>query len=341
MPPINILMTVPLMHLGHQVWNDLSGIEAVGHHANQELLETIVVASPNSEGELIGPLEQIFPRLAGRVDRSIDRHADMITRLLSRRAIPIRFTHHFVSSRLRRSVADSVETVPTTDAVDRQARAAAGPIIIVGLRPEDRTFTDQLAFYSRLFAHLDATHPGAVLVFDGRNQKRGGAAGETIAAMTDHLVVRSPLAVETELFETLRARFRHSSLRFVSTIGQSVETSLAWAYRADCCIALWGAGLAKYRWLANLPTLIFTSRFNIVSREDSDIYHSPRWMEMPSPVIVPDPDAVTDHIETVALADSGRRAGRECFEVDEAHVIETVDRLMRHVRATRPAAMTA
>ncbi|WP_419729174.1 hypothetical protein [Lichenicola sp.] len=326
---VQVFMAPPLLHLGHYVWNDLPGQLALLEQVPDRLPRSMIIAGAAGQAELFGPVDLLLPEFAGKVDRTMRDTSAFVRWAYETNVVPIRFTAEHVSRALRDRVrAYTAGTEIFAGIAGRRAGHGAGRVIIIGLRLDDRTFVDQDAFHAVLLEHLARTSPGAIVVFDGRNAKPGGAAGETIAAMKDDRTSRPALEAELELVERLVQRFAGSGLEFVSTVGQSMQHSMSWCYHADVCVTVWGAGLAKYRWLANLPSLILTSRFNIEQRPDLEIYHLARWMQDPSIVVYPEPGFVTDHIDKVGLADSGMRVGRECFEVDPAHLRDQLDRLM-------------
>ena len=326
---VNVFMTAPLLHLGHYVWNDLTGQAALVRDLGEQAPRSLIIGAPDGQAEFFGPLERLFPSLAGKIDRTLPSKPAFTGLAYHSQMVPVRFTGRWIDRTLRDTVRDAVLSTPAGDAV-RRARAAAGPgpVIVAGLRLEDRTFVDPEGFYAALLDHLDAVHPGAILVLDGRNARPGGAPGEVIVSIKDHLASRSPLEAELELVERLRAQVAGRRVTVESAVGLPIETSMAWCYDAALCVSPWGAGLAKYRWLANLPGVILTSRYNLEHRPDLDIYHSPRWMEQPSPVLFPDPEMVTDRTDRHGLAPAREPNGRECFEVDLPHVMTLVDRML-------------
>ena len=339
-PIVNVFMGPPLLHIGHYVWNDLSGQAALVEDVPDRLPRSVILGAPEGQAEFFGRLGALFPALAGQVDHRLANREALTRHVYGSDDVPIRFTKDHVSRALRERVRRVVEASAAAAAIARQAASCGpGPVIIVGIRLEDRTFVDPNTFYMGLVEHVVRRHPHAVLVFDGRNAKPGGSPGETIAGMTDGIATRPPVDAERDLVETLRAAFQNQPVAILDTIGQPIEASLGWCYRAQACVAVWGAGLAKYRWLANLPSLILTSRHNIEHRDDLDIYHAPRWMEAPSPVLYPDPDQVVDHLDKVGLATSRIRIGRECFEMNLHHACRLLDRLLKEtVPAGQPSA---
>ena len=290
---------------------------------------SLIIAGPQGQNEFCGPLETLFPELAGRVDRSLPDIEAFIAATYGGDRVPIRFTRTYVDRSLRDLVRAAIlPTAPFRDAQAEWSRLGAGPVIVAGIRLEDRTFVDPPAFYEALLDHLAARHPGAVLVLDGRNAKPGGAPGEVIASIKDSQAHRSPLDAELELVDRLRAHAAGLDVHVASTVGLPIQASLAWCYLAAMCVAPWGAGLAKYRWLANLPGVILTSRYNLEHRRDLDIYHAPTWMEAPTRLVFPDPDRVVDHPGSFGIAPGAEVIGRECFTVDMEHVLDLVSAML-------------
>jgi hypothetical protein len=109
------------------------------------------------------------------------------------------------------------------------------------------------------------------------------------------------LDVEQELCGQVIESARGKPILVTATTGQPVATSLAWINAADCFIAIWGAGLAKYRWIGNKPGLVLTSHAHLLHSADLQIYSSRQYMEHPSPVVFIDPLAVHDETESSEL----------------------------------------
>ena len=322
--------TDPLLHIGHYLWNELSGLDRLVATMKTDAPRCLVIDGADGRAELFGPLERLFPALTGKVERDIVGRSGFAERVYGSNLIPVRFTGSFIGATLRETIRRHVMTTPDAQAVSAQRPGAGpGPVLIVGLRLEDRTFTDTPGFLRALVDHLDRNWPGAVIVLDGRNRAPGTTEGAIIRSIKDAQSHRDPLAAELEIVEGVAAYAAGRRVSVLSTVGQSVETSLAWCEEAKLCLAPWGAGLAKYRWIANLPSVILTSRYNLMHRHDLDIYHAPRFMETPAVLVLPDPDRVIDRpdVRGNAPVDSDRN-GRECFEIEPAYVWSLLDGLL-------------
>ncbi|MBE7210061.1 MAG: hypothetical protein INR65_03510 [Gluconacetobacter diazotrophicus] len=328
-PISNLFMGPPQLHIGHYVWNDLPGQLALVEQLGDRSPPSIVIGDEGTS-ELFGPLDELFPILRGRVDRGHPDALSFIPVAMRSGIVPIRFTRHYVSDSLRRIVRDRVGHTDIGRDIARRAREAfAGrPIIVVGIRLEDRTLDDNDGFLAAMLDHLRRRHPDAVVVFDGRNSRPGTGPGRTIHAISDHMLAVPAVEAELALVARLRARFHDTALEIESTINLPTEASLAWCYAARCCVAVWGAGMAKYRWLANLPTLSLTSHHNLTRRRDYDIYHNPAWMEDPAPMLHLRPEHVSDLAGRTGLVQEADRPGFEIFAVEHAGAFALLDQLL-------------
>jgi hypothetical protein len=104
---------------------------------------------------------------------------------------------------------------------------------------------------------------------------------------------------------------------------------LFWSRHARYFVAIWGAGLAKYRWLTNRPGLVVSSRWNLLHREDLHIYDSADYMEDPAPIEFIDAGLVHDMpdapiLQRYVLQDARSTAN---FHTDRDGLSEAVRRL--------------
>ncbi|WP_419730064.1 hypothetical protein [Lichenicola sp.] len=293
-------------HLGHQLWNELTGMENLLTHANgAELPEWIVAGGPEGV-EFWGPIERLFPELEGRVNRSLASDADIASHLYANRLCAARVTGERVSAELRRRLQASIDMAPARARLralqhgDDIASAGADderpPVILFGLRVENRTLTDLAGFCVRLAGFIAETWPGAVLVLDGHNAREVGSGvhGTRIMSHGEVFAPTEPLVIEQAIAAQVREAVLGRPVHIVDTLGLPIAESLAWSMLSDCFISIWGASLAKFRWVCNKPGLAISSRANLLHRDDLHIYDLPRYMEDPTQLLMADPAAVTD-----------------------------------------------
>ena len=323
---VAITRGLPGVHLGHQLWNELTGLEALTSTLPTNRLPRCLVISGREEIELFGKVESLFPALTGRVNRDIIDQVHLVSVCYAEGLCPARATRHFVSQQLRQTIVALARQQPDFHKV--QLALVAGPapplVLVIGIRVENRTAADLRGFLGNLFRHIASVAPETIVVVDGHNS-RPGPHDRMIESHLEGLAGRRPVDVERELARSLISDLAGYRIRIIDNIGKSVTSSLAWLEHSDGFIAFWGAGLAKYRWVANKPGLILSSRANLTSRGDLRIYDDTRWMETPTPVIFADPNSVTDDptAELLVGVDSGPYYAN--FRVNEAALFHEVD----------------
>ena len=333
---VAITRGVPGVHLGHQLWNELTGFEALTLELPSDRLPRCLIISGNEDIELFGKVETLFPALFGKVNRDVVNAHHLVAVCYAQGLCPARVTRQFVSQQLRRNIVASAREQPDFQVVRRAVQAAAPPlVIVVGIRVENRTAVDLRGFLGQLFRHIASVAPGTIVVLDGHNS-RSGSDDRMIESHMEGLAGRRPVDVERELAVSLFNDLVNTPIQIIDNIGKSVNSSLAWLEYSDGFIAFWGAGLAKYRWAANKPGFILSSRANLTSRGDLRIYDDPRFMENPSPVAFAHADSITDDpgAELLVAVDSGPYYAN--FRVNEAALFSQLDEIIRSWMSDRP-----
>lgn len=299
----SIMRGWPSNHLGHQLWNELGGIDHFFQSVSGPHWPDWIVPGPQIE--LWGPIDEIFPQLQGRVDRSASNTDVAIKASYKTGTCLVRITSTHVSARLRANLRRMVEADPVYGEVLRiiQERGRPdAPVILVGLRVENRTMVDLLEFCEELLEHVANTFPGAILVLDGHNS---GPDGQVIVSHGELGAHRPPLEVERQIAKHLRRLQVGRNITVVDTLGAPIQASLAWCGQANCFFSIWGASLAKYRWACNKPGLVVTSRWNRTHRADLHIYDTPGSMEMPSELAFVDASLIQDVPSAALIVDVG------------------------------------
>lgn len=299
----SIMRGWPANHLGHQLWNELSGIDQFLQSASGLHLPEWIVPGP--ETELWGPIDQVFPQLRGRVDRSAPNIDAAVGASYDTGACLVRITSEHVSAGLRASLQRLVEADPVHGEVRRAVAERArpdAPVILVGLRVENRTMVDLLEFCEELLEQTAEAFPGTILVLDGHNSD---GDGRVIVSHGELGARQPPLDVERQIAGHLRRLQVGRDVTVVDTLGAPMRTSLAWCGQVDCFLSIWGASLSKYRWACNKPGLVVTSRWNLAHRPDLHIYDAPDYMEAPTELAFVDALLVKDDPGTPLLVDAG------------------------------------
>ena len=334
----SVMRGPPGLHLGHQLWNELSGIERMVRTVPDCLPDWIVLDADRG-AELYGPIDALFPELSGKVERGLRTGADLAAHAYARGLFVLRATDEFVSQALRQRILGHVDGLAVTQRV-RDTLAGLGPpvVIVIGLRVENRTLADLGGTLGRLVGFLAGRYPGLVVVFDGHNARVEGEA-VLLGSHGEDAARRRPIDVERELVSGRRASQAGQPVTILDTIGAGMATSLTWTAASDGVVSIWGASLAKYRWVCNKPGFVLSNRTNLLHREALHIYDAPRYMEDPTPVTFVDPELVTDMPEAMRLVEGapGDRA-LDNFRLDLDGVLPAIGRFVDAIRReTDPA----
>ena len=282
-------------HLGHQLWNELTAIDAlVAELPNDRLPEWLIPGMPGNEIEFYGRIDALFPEIAGRVRRGFADQRALLSYAHANRLILFRATRTHISDGLRRRVmAHAALRAPAIQVTSRT--------ILIGLRVENRTATDLNALCALIVEEAIRLRPGCTIVFDGHNARGDTRSDQTIGSYREDRASQSLLAVERAVVDAMRERFANAPVTLLDTLGEPLAVSLAWSQACDGFVALWGAGLAKYRWVANKVGLIVTSRWNLENKGDLHLYHAAAYMTDPTPLAFVPAEALHDCPEAPML----------------------------------------
>ncbi|MBE7211751.1 MAG: hypothetical protein INR65_12095, partial [Gluconacetobacter diazotrophicus] len=258
------------VHIGHYVWQDLSGLafllRGAVRHGRLPRLQMFDTAWTHS---FFGPEEGLFPVLAGRVERHPDGFDRAVPAFYAANRRLVRYTAITVPAELGPAVlraADAAlpDEAAAADALRAAAVSAAAPVVLLGLRFGTRAMADQEEFLCALLRRLAAEFPGCAVILDGMNDPgdRGTARPEdlvpaeppgfhdpSVSAQTradadaERARVGAIVAAEARLAAVLAAVAEENGLGFRSNINRSARISVLWCRRADAFLAPWGAAL--------------------------------------------------------------------------------------------------
>jgi len=293
----SLLRCQPGLHLGHQLWNELSPIDELVQAVPPERRPFFLVPHATEGTEIYGPLDVLFPELAGRVLRFDRGVADITSEAYARHFCVTRITDILVGAGLRSRVL-AFANISTSG---RDACAAAEsisisglPIMLIGLRVENRTLVDLPGFLIGLIERTIARFGATVFVIDGHNRRLEDQPDVMFSSHGDYTATIQPLDVERKTVDAVMARFAGTKAHIISNIGAPISSSLVWSSHSRMFFAIWGAGLAKYRWAANTPGFVISSVWNLRHRSDMHIYDAVQYMDAPTQLLFGDPNCVTD-----------------------------------------------
>ena len=318
----SLLRAPPWTHIGHQLWNELTGIDNLLKATS--LKGNVEWAVPDGERavEFYGAIDKLFPQLQDRVVRGLRDATDAIRYIYSNKRLAVRVTRSLVSADLRaRVLSHAAASAPASPDLTRLRDLAKRPVVLLGLRVENRTLVDLGSFYQLCIDHILNEYPESRFILDGHNVAgAGGAKFRSHGERAEDLPVLEQ--TEQDILKMLQGRFGHDIV--VSSVGLTIAESLQLINHSDFFISPWGAGLAKYRWICNKPGFIFTSEWNLTHRGELRIYDHSDMMEDPSPATWIDAALVTDRPDSPRIVSAGNHPQWSNFSIQEELAIETI-----------------
>lgn len=318
----SLMRAPPWTHIGHQLWNELTGIDNVLKRTSLESNLSWVVPDGEQAIEFYGRIDDLFPQINGKVIRGLRDATEVIQYVYSNNRLPVRLTQGFVSADLRsRILKHAALLTPISHELAHSLEFKKWPLILLGLRVENRTLIDLKVFYQRCITKILALYPEARFVIDGYNVASAG--GHKYRSHGERLEDLSVVEkVEQDIVNSLEEYFGRTAI--IKSVGFTVPESLQIINFCDFVVSLWGAGLAKYRWVCNKPGFIITSQWNLAHRSDLRIYDDPSFLENPTPLYWVDPTLVTDHPEASRMVSAGTHPQWSNFSIQEDAVMDRV-----------------
>jgi hypothetical protein len=290
-------------HIGHYLWNELSGLEIAVQQLEPVEYPLVYDLSGAEGAAFYGPLSLVFPELRGSILNSRTEIQFMLDAAYASGIQVMRFSGNRVSAEMRRRIKNVVASTSAAEEARMGVRGRPGPVVVFGLRVENRTVVGLGQFYSELARQLIKRFGGLTIIIDGHNSRNPADRDETFGSFLEHRATRKPVAVEHEVVAEIKAGVQGLPATVIDCVGMTMLDNLAWLVCANYCVAPWGAGLAKYRWVCNLPSYILISNYNQKSKNDVNIYHDPKFMESPAPLTFVDPSLVIDRPDADVLVE--------------------------------------
>lgn len=301
-------------NIAHHLWNEIGEIDRLCE-AGVQLPQVLLVEGSNAE--YFGAIDELYPDLAGKVVRGI-RWGEVSDLAYRRGLCVFGPSNKYVSERLRSRLLKYNERLSGLEEAKAQHGELARnevPIVVLGLRPHNRTVDRQAEFLSQLIRGVLQEYGKAVIVFDGWSDK---GPADFIDA-------------EKRIVADALRDIDHPKLTIIDMIGRPMRDSLFWIARSQIFVSVYGAGMAKYRWICNKPGLLLTGEWNLKHRADLRIYSEPEFMESPSPMVY----ISDEHVRDVMDADLMQRPRTHSdgslanFTVNQEAAFEIVRRLLR------------
>jgi hypothetical protein len=288
-------------HIGHYLWNELSGLESISDRLRPEKYPLIYDLGGAAGAAFYGPISLLFPEFKGLTIDRFTTIPDMLSNAYSEGVQVLRFSGAFVLAETRKRIANLVVGTSTVEVARQALWNTTGPVVVLGLRVENRTLTNLAEFYVQLCKSLARRFGAVTIIIDGHNRRNVSDQSGVFSSFLEHRATRPVFEVEKEIAAAIKVGLTGQPVTVIDCVGMPMLENIAWLSLAHYCVAPWGAGLAKYRWVCNLPTYVLISQFCLKNKNDLYIYNDPIFMEDPSPVMFSKPDFVVDRPDVPVL----------------------------------------
>lgn len=254
-------------HIGHHLWNDLTGISRIfDKKIHQNISQVIVFNSERSEH--YGSLENFFPGV--KFKRGLNNVNELASYIYKENIFLVRVSDELIKEKL-------INKILKISEVSKSKSKNKNITILIGFRFENRTWLNQVEGIVFIINYLCDKYENKKFKFiiDGHNKNRSGEKILSYLESSKDNIENT----EIEAFEYIRKNCNSSNSTVSHCLGYALSDNIRMIYNSDFFIAPWGAGLVKYKWICNLPGIVFTSRYNLEKRHDLDIYDNDKYRE--------------------------------------------------------------
>ena len=306
-------------HMGHSLWNDLTGMQRIEDNGLIKLVRSFVVLKG---ADPYGVMQNGFDI---RKDLELVRYSylqwkEQIANFYYNNLFWIRVTDNYVSN----SLAEKVIGSP----VNKGSCPKNEVSVAFGLRMENRTWENQKEGWLAIIRCLEKSFKKVTIIIDGHNKSNFSGVLRSAGETQEHSIVNK----EKELVEYLKSQSYSAEVSIISCIESTLIHNVRVLNKCDFFIAPWGAGLAKMKWICNLPGVVLTSNWNLKSRPDLRIYDSPEYRENAIESVFLDSRYIDDIGNESALVKS-ELAQKHNFLVDLDGLLLTVETLIKDLGA--------
>lgn len=300
--PVLISGSIRNSHMGHNLWNDLSGLDRIlknkfiGNYSEIYTFHGVFQDAwipierfihTNSESINIDNRPEVY-----NINKS-----DLCSRTYVNGFFHIRINDNYISQDLVDKIInynfaklDCTNNLSLSD-------GCYDVNICIGLRFENRTWVNQLDDFELLLKSIMDNLSGKVRVFiDGHDLLPGNVTLRSHGEV-DNAALENEIRLFSLLIESLKSGLLslYSERLFVfSLVNTPIEYTLFNLSKIDFFIAPWGAGLSKYKWILNKPGLVFTSDV-VIKNSNYKIYEHVKYRENARECVYVAQDYITSH----------------------------------------------
>lgn len=282
-------------HLGHYLWNEVSGLSILVNSVSSENLPTIWNLSNNGRTDFYGPLEWIFPEFEGKIDRTYSEYTELNSHFIQTGTQAFRISACYVNNEVRRRVTSALEKSPNARIARQTQRIIFGekPVLLLGLREGKRFLTNTPEIYKAVISGLKEKIGDFGVIIDGLNSASGTMA-KPFRVFFAGEELSDPFDLENRTAEDIRSFCSQINIPCISLVGTTMDMCMNFVSRANFFVAPWGGGFAKYKWVSNIPGYAHCSAHNLRLPFILSIYDSEIFTEGSSPLFYPSEELIID-----------------------------------------------
>ncbi|OFC70106.1 hypothetical protein [Alteromonas confluentis] len=258
-------------HIGHNLWNDLAGIDRLKKLSVLDEIGNILITG----GALLEPwgkIEDIFDISPDKINRDVRSESDLVSYIFNNRLFAFRLTDDYISEDLANRLISNFDN-GRSNILPRSPNEIR---VVFGLRLENRTWSNQKEGFKIVMQYLSKLFSQVTIYVDGHDT----IGSDKVQIVSHHEAFDNDIVgLEREIVKYLIESDKPSNVKIVDGVLMDLGESINWIKSSDFFICPWGAGLAKYKWVCNLPGVIFTSHWNINHKPDLNIYESNRYRQ--------------------------------------------------------------
>lgn len=246
-------------HLGHHLWNKLSGIYQIYKRGQLNYIdEFLVIAEP------LGKLEDIFPEIPPSKIKKTDSFNDsQVNLFIDSNYLPVSYGHNFVEEKLiDRIYRAALKNCPHAVIQEiEDAKKEHFPLLWINIRTGSRSWISQIEGTANIINKLAEKFPNLGIVFDGISLLEGQSNNYS----------SPPLEEEKKVVHKIKSLIE-KPVKTYNLIGRIINENLVWVNNIDLYLSHWGNALTKSVLIANKPGVVHCNQ------QDLKIPITERWI---------------------------------------------------------------
>lgn len=246
-------------HIGHNLWNGLSGWSGVN------LDRIACLSNKEIEVEMNVKSSVFLIKNTGKIE---------LEEAIGNGYFPFHLKNNYISRTL---IKENFLIEPKQALKNKNA-------ILISLRTGNRSAINQFDFIKSYISKLSEKVNNLEIFIDGMNLSD--------KKITEGSHSKINASEEYDIAERLKAKF--NQIRIINLVGCTIKENLDTASMVSFVLAPWGAGLAKTSWILDKPTFCYSNKLTLSTKSDLRIYDDEVIVESNNKILFLKPDLIFD-----------------------------------------------